>query len=51
MEQFRWVKLIILNCKKRWKILWNWMFVTASHFTLGVLIPEAVQQFRNEGQC
>lgn len=25
-------------------------FVTASRFTLGVLLPEAVEQFRNEGQ-
>lgn len=26
-------------------------FVPASHFTLGVLIPEAFQQFGNEEQC
>lgn len=35
VEQLRWVKLIILNRKKRWKIPWNWTLYQLPVLQLG----------------
>lgn len=35
MEQFKWVKLIILNREKLWKILWNWTLYQLPILQLG----------------